>query len=72
MTASLATSQELNAMLRALRETPELTVVRDDHAGTVKVLLTEKPSLVVFTAIQKGGAGSPWIVRQIKGLITIA
>ena len=70
MKSSLATSQQMSAMLRALRAESDLTVQHDKAAGTAVAYVTNR-SLTVFSALQKG-AGQPWIVRMMDGLLSLS
>ena len=65
-TSSLQDSTHMRAMVRALRS-EYFTITEDIQAGTVSVthVATKTP---VLNAIQKGGAGSSWIVRHVKDL----
>jgi hypothetical protein len=65
MHAMLAPSENLRAMVRALKSA-RMTVTEDDSAGTITV--THSCGVTVLSAIQKGGAGSPWIVRHAANL----
>jgi hypothetical protein len=65
MHAMLAPSENLRAMVRALRSVPVMKVTEDFSAGTITV--THSGEIVLY-AIQKGGAGGPWIVRHAANL----
>ena len=72
MTSSLNTAVEVCAMVRALKNEPALQVAKDLHAGTITAVVRANPKIVVFRAVQKGGAGTPYIVQQAQGLLSIA
>lgn len=67
-TSALETSEHVRAKVSALRAIPELVTIESAEAGTVET--KTKEGKLIFSAIQKGGAGSPWITRQMKGLFT--
>jgi hypothetical protein len=66
MHAMLAPSENLRAMLSALRAVPTMAISENDSAGTITV--THSSGVTVLSAIQKSGAGSPWIVRHAANL----
>jgi len=66
MHAMLAPSENLRAMVRALRAVPTMAISEDDSAGTVTVI--HSSGVTVLSATQKSGAGSPWIVRHAASL----
>jgi len=69
--ATLATPSEVASMVSTLRATPELEVTHDMSAGTYTAFFKAHPSLVIFRAIQKGGAGTPFIVRSARGMFEL-
>jgi hypothetical protein len=63
MTACLLTTDQVKAMVKAMRDAKVFTVVTDfKSAGTVSATYTQTGERV-FTALQKGPKGNPWIVR---------
>ena len=67
---SLSTSKQVRGMVAALRSTGEFTIDEDDAAGTITAVHTAT-GREAFAAIQKH-EGGPWIVRSMKGLLTLA
>ena len=66
-TANLLPSSEVRKMVRAIRDAGVFSV--QDEVGTIKAVHTATGK-VVFMALQKGGSGTPWIVRTHKKLFS--
>lgn len=62
----LKDSAHMRAMLRALA-TEHFQITEDVQAGTVQVMHTATGT-PVLNALQKEGAGAPWVVRHVKDL----